>query len=238
VPEFNLWELNEKSISIDWKEYQITETCEVSISEVYWENSKSYTIWEHIKTYQLSYKWKDYVFEKEESSTQKEIWVYHTWEVDDKKLRKWWLSYNDIAINKFSNDKHFLLKVFAVLTIWILSFLYFWCERTIKNVTLIDITNKELSEVKWLYKVKFSEIYKKDISESTKRYDYWGIKHTIKYLDWIKFRVKTQEDLDILKKILSWELDIQSQQIPKYNLDFTQNTFSSYFTQNEIINYK
>ena len=234
VPDFNLWELSEYKIFIDWNSCNITEVCSVVAIEAYWENSKSYTIWEEITTYQLKYKWKDYVFEKEKTNSQQEIWVYHTWEVNDRQLKNWNIGYNSLKLNNSFFGKTIVFSILLIV-IW-----YFILnhEINIKEVTLADITNKNLSEVKWLYKVNFSDIYKKDISDSTTRYDYGWIRHNIKYLDWIKFKIETQNDLDILKKILSWELDIKSSQIPNYGLDFSKNTFSSYFTNNKIINFK
>lgn len=234
VPDFNLWELSENNVVINWSNHNITEICNVKVLEVYWENSKSFTIWEEIITYQLNYSWKDYVFEKEKTKSQVEVWVYHTWEVNDKDLRSWniWYTQTNLANNSIIKVLLFLLISFLIPY-----FIFNW-EKTIKEVTLNDIVNEKLSESKWLYKVNFSDIYKKDISDSTKRYDYWGIEHTIKYLDWIKFKVETQEDLDILKNILNWELDIKSLEIPNYTLDFTNQSFSSYFTGNTIINFK
>jgi len=237
VPDFNIWELSQNSIIINNNNYRITEICEVIAKEVYGENSKSFTIWEKITTFRLNYNWKDYIFEQEETNNQKELWIYHTWEVNDRDLRSWNIGYsktNKLKIFNFS----FWKSLLAWAVLFFISLTFFSCEKNIKEVTLNDITNKNLSEVKWLYKINFSDIYKKDISESTTRYDYWGIKHTIKYLNWIKFKIETQEDLDILKQILDWNLDIKSWQIPKYNLDFTNNSFSSYFTWNTIINFK
>lgn len=237
IPDFNLWELSENNVFINSKIYNITEICNVRVSQTYWENSKSYTIWEEVITYQLNYNWKDYIFEKEQTNSQKEIWVYHTWEINDKDLRNWNIWYNTFNNFKLSNFSFWKYFTFWII-LFFLTFSFFGYEKTIKTITLNDLMNKNLSEIKWLYKVNFSDIYKKDIFDSTTRYDYWGIKHTIKYLDWIKFKIETQNDLDILKKILNWELDIKSYQIPNYNLDFTNQSFSSYFTWNKIVNFK
>lgn len=53
--------------------YNIEEVCQVKVSQVYGENSKSYTIGENVTTYQLKYNGKSYVFEEESTNHQKEL---------------------------------------------------------------------------------------------------------------------------------------------------------------------
>lgn len=245
VPEFNLWELTESNIVINNNNYNIEEICEVKVTEVYGENSKSYTIWESVKTYQLKYSGKSYVFEKEQTKNQQEIWVYHIWEVNDKNLRSGNIGYSQ---NYWNIPNFTLLKWIYIILLFIIPFSFFSCERTIKEVTLADITDKNLQEVQWLYKVNFSGIYKKDLSESLASYDYWGKKHIFQTLDGIKFKLESQNDLDILKKILSWDINIASAKVKNNDIYFTNvwehgswipsNSFSSYFTWNTILQFK
>lgn len=170
VPEFNVWELTEFNIVINNNNYDIEEICEVGVKEVYGENSKSYTIWESVKTYQLKYSGKSYVFEKEQTKNQQEIWVYHTWEVNDKNLRSGNIWYQATSWFKPTFGATVVLMIIS----FVISFFLFASESTIKEVKVNEISEKTLSEVQWLYKVNFSDTYKKDVSDSTTRYDYGG----------------------------------------------------------------
>jgi hypothetical protein len=265
VPDFNIWWFNQNSILLDGTHHTITEICSVKALESYGENSKSYTLWEEITTYQLNYKGKNYIFEKEKTKNQQEIWVYHTWEINDTNLRNGniWYNQNASPLNfdlwNLQNLSSFLGKNYiiwsstalktpsSILPIWkiilffvvvFISFQFMSCERKVQDVNIQDLAGKDLQQAKWLYKIQFWETYKKDVSDSTKSYDYWGVNHTIKSLQGIKFKIETQKDLDLLKDISAWKLELQSSQIPTYTLDFSNKSFSQYFTDNSITNFK
>lgn len=238
VPEFNLWVFDERVVSINDNNYEITEVCKVRVSEVYGENSKSYTIWEEVSTYQFKYSWKNYVFEREETNTQKEIGIYHTWEINDKKTKNWNTWFNSPSLSWNLGTILIWLFIFLWIIAFIIPFSILSFETKIKTTTLDELTSMSLIEARWLYKVDFSDIYKEKISESTTRYDYWWIKHTTKWLDWLKFKIETQEDIDVLKDILSGKVKIEAYQIPNYPLDFSSKTFADYFKNNTITNFK
>ncbi len=50
----------------------------VKVISVYWENSKSYTVWEKTEVFEFSRWWKKYVLEKEWVWSQREAWIYES----------------------------------------------------------------------------------------------------------------------------------------------------------------
>lgn len=274
IPEFNLWEITDNYININWDLKAITEFWEVEVKEVFWENTKSYTIWEKIDTYQLNYNWKNFVFEKEKTKDQQEIWVYHTWEINDSELKSWintnniksniwwylvafimlvfifWLWIKTIIILaifvvlyfilKEKAEKWLLLKSFFwwyvvfLISSWIYSWISNW-EKTDLN----KLVNQELSQTKWYYKIVINPSNKQVVKTWTTTYDNWWVKTTNTYLDGLNFKISSQKDIDLLKKINSWEFQINSESIPDYKVDFSNWTsFSDFFKNWNIFKLK
>ena len=78
IPDFDILELTDNNIKTSVWEFPIKEIDDVKVVSIIWENSKSYTIWEKVKTYSFLQDWLQYILEKEESGTQREINLYKT----------------------------------------------------------------------------------------------------------------------------------------------------------------
>lgn len=227
IPEFKLWNFNDKEIFINDLSIPITEKCSIFVVEIYGENSKSYTIGEEVSTYKFNYSWKNYIFEKEKTKSQNEIWIYHTWKTD--------------IDNDFQETKNYESRILNIF-FWFVVFLTFWVisynDVYTKEVTLYDLSNKTLKEAQWLYRVNFSEAYKINIWDFSTKYEYWWIEHSVKNIEWIKFKIESQKDLDSIKDLLSWKIEVKSEDITEYNINFLDNNFLQYLTKNTITNFK
>lgn len=106
-----------------------------------------------------------------------------------------------VLLTFITNVKKFL---FTVILSWplIVLLLYFslpFVLETKKEITLENI---------WLwdkYKIEFENDLQKTDYLSEKTYDYWWVRKYYQTLKWLNFSVKTQEDKEIIEKILKWE---------------------------------
>ncbi len=94
TPDFNFKVDYEAGfIEINSKKIKFSETNKVKAEKLYWENSKVFKVWEKVELFEFSYKWQDYVLEKEKAWRQAEAWIYKTKSVSERK-----------AANYFSKD--------------------------------------------------------------------------------------------------------------------------------------
>lgn len=84
------------SVDFDWKKFysqgvetKMKEYSKVSVKSAYWENSKSYKIWESVLLAPHSdVSWKKYVYEQESSWNQTEVWIYNVYKTNESLARK------------------------------------------------------------------------------------------------------------------------------------------------------
>ena len=100
IPPFQILEITPSFIKTNKWNLTIKEVDKVKVKKIFWENTKSYTIWENIILYYFSYNWEDYILEKEGSSTQQEVWIYKRKYVNLSK-------YNKVVNNHFQNLSNF-----------------------------------------------------------------------------------------------------------------------------------
>jgi hypothetical protein len=118
IPKFSLKpNYSENYISINNKKIYFKEKNIVSVKSLYGENSKIYTIWEKVELYEFSFKWKNYLIEKEWTWIQKEAWIYETKKISKKEaFNLFWKKYND---NFYIQWENFNSSIIFYLTIWI-----------------------------------------------------------------------------------------------------------------------
>ena len=189
-------------IEIWWKKYDIEEYNKVDTISLYWENSKSYKVWEKVILYYFTYNWKKYILEREWVWRQSEAWLYITESVNIKKVA-------DIFWIKLSNSKVFLKNKILWLTwfrkiIWVI---YFWILLWIISFVFLppylnSITNYEIWKnyyIKWEH-VKYN--WTTTCSEDWETWTcYWYTK-----TKWIAFSIKDEKDLELLDKLKTQDL--------------------------------
>ena len=188
---------------IDLKRYK--EKNLLTVKSIYWENSKSYKVWETVEILDF---W-DYVLEKEWSWKQLETWFYK------------WIKVNKGIAAKIFNKKEswipsnwnvnlFSILIVCCITIWPLFSVYiakplFWLFNKKELIEINEIDN-------WpKYEIIYWDNQKKVVK--TVKYDYWGVRTYYEQKSWIKFSVKSIEDKDIINKIIEewsskwWEIE-------------------------------
>lgn len=133
--------------------------------------------------------------------------------------------------------KIFYSCLFIIILTSYFSFNFFYYEKDIKKTDLETLTNSSLEKSKWLYKIDFNNDQKQIVNTKTQTYLKWGTKTTTKTLEWIKFKIETQNDLETLKKIKNQEIIIETYDNQSDHFDFWVNKISDYF-KNIISAYK
>lgn len=128
IPDFSINLKNSLTISVNWKNINVKkELNRVKVSSLYWENSKTFTVWEEIILYNFSYNWKDYVIEKESVWRQSEAWIYETESVSQKRaceiFLKEYKSLSKISLNSFGENGLTFIILFFIFFPTIISFL-------------------------------------------------------------------------------------------------------------------
>lgn len=125
IPKFNFKpNYNWSFIEIDWKKIYFSWTQKVKVKSVYWENTKTHTIWEDVELFEFKYKWIWYVIEKEQAWTQSEAWIYKVTDSNYKKSAlTFWKNIKDLPKN---SNNFWFKKIDWWLIINIIVFWFFW----------------------------------------------------------------------------------------------------------------
>lgn len=210
-------------INISGRAQGFSWTCKIKVKSVYWENSKSYTIWENVELYEFKHWWKNYVIEKEWAWRQMEAWVYETTTLSKSKALKvfnlQWVSqkkenYKNSVSTRYDNDDKanaiLKLMIFVPLSFIILTFVIFkplfWLFQPNVKIGLKDV-------VVWTFDLKYD--IDAWIVTKTVKYDYGWVKSYYIKKEWIKFLVETKDDLEIIEKLnnmSSWEEELNTSQ--------------------------
>lgn len=112
IPSFWISEISDDYILTSFWKIYVSEIDEVGVTKIFWENNKSYQIWERIKLYSFEHAWTKYVLEKESSKDQSEIWVYKTYPAD--------LSWENYWIKPLSKTASFFVSAFIIIMLSII----------------------------------------------------------------------------------------------------------------------
>jgi len=208
LPKWNISKVNYKEKNI------------LTIKSVYWENSKSYTIWEKIEILDF---W-DYVLEKEWAWSQIEAWFYRWEKVTKRKAANifWkWDSYflhnanknNNSSFSHNANKNNYYSVIIKILwfgLVWFISSFIifkplFWLFNNKEEIKINEISNWSKYEI--IYWNQEKKVVK------TKKYDYGWVRTYYESETWIKFSIKDWKDKEVLNKIITegkikgWEIE-------------------------------
>ena len=248
---FSLW-----GIPMQMKGYS-----EVKVKSAYWENSKSFKIWEEIILAPDNVSWSGYVYEQESSGAQTEVWIYKRDNVNESLARKifnktwttnysnkaqfnwdifWWIGwvfslwiFGLIIFSEYITTQ-IILYWFGIIILWLfiynlpkiiqlssnndqlsiiyklLIFIVIWplfmyiVIIPLTNMAIEDKTETHVSSIKDWKKLElnFPTWYDKwQVTTSTKKYDYGGVRTYYKENEWFKFSVESQEDISLINTI-------------------------------------
>jgi hypothetical protein len=251
-----------KTFSRSWTDMKMKEYSKVKVTSAYWENSKSFKIGEDVMLAPSKVNWVSYVYEKESSWNQVEVWIYKTDKVNEKLARQ---MFNKSSANNYSNKKQhsknnlwlfgqiffwwiFVLTIFSehiniqiilywiwIIFLWLfiyklptiiesssnntqlsimyklLVFIIIWplfMYTVIIPLTNIVIENKKEIAIEnienWKkIELNFPSWYDKvQVTTSTKKYDYGGVRTYYKENEWFKFSVESEEDISLINDII------------------------------------
>lgn len=193
-PNFSSW-----YVEINWENIKFKESIYVKTTSLYWENSKSYKVWEDVELYYFAYNWNKYAIEKEWAWRQAEAGIYLSNLVSKSLAASYfWKTIN--SVYDFSGNPWIVW--FLVLLIWpIFSFLIFIPVFNLILESEQKISIEQLTEWK-KYRVNFKhqELINEEVIGTTK-YDYGWIKTHYSKNIWLKFSVLSENDKKIIKYI-------------------------------------
>ncbi len=221
-------------VSINWNKSYFEEVDKIKVSSVYWENSKSYTIWEDVKLYDTG----SIVIEKESAWTQSEVWIYKgktIYKSDAAKL--FGKTYKPTYFwgnskNAFTND--------STKAIPITVFILFFLANFVSIVTVLLL----ITAVILIY-VLYS--YREKLKKETKIALYWVLLIPILWLAIIKpivnliIETKTPislENIDISKKYkIEFASSDLTQKIQTSTKTYDYGGVRTYYSQNEWLKF-
>ena len=192
-------------VEINWEKIRFKESIYVKTTSLYWENSKTYKVWEDVELYYFSYNWNKYVIEKEWAWRQAEAWIYLSSMVSKSlSATYFWktITYNNIF--NFSNNPWIIW--FLVLLIWpVFSFLIF---LPVFNIFLESKQKVSIEQIKEWKKYEINFKHQDLMSEketSITKYDYGGTRIYYSRDVWLRFSVLSEEDKKVVDDInLLW----------------------------------
>ena len=121
IPPFDIQEINTSYIKTNKWNLKVKEIDKVKVKKIYWENTKSYTVWEEVLLYYFGYDWKDYVLEKESSASQSEVWIYERKHVNLSWNNKIYDNINMKGLfDNFNSNKIILITIASIFLIYII----------------------------------------------------------------------------------------------------------------------
>lgn len=269
--DFSYKEIPKNPLSVDFSKktfslwgvlMQMKGYSEVKVQSAYWENSKSFKIWEEVILAPDNVSWSGCVYEQESSGTQTEVWIYKTDKVNESLARKifnktwpsnysnntqfnidnlWWIGqvffwwiFGLIMFSEYISSQ-IILYWFWIIILWLflynlpkiiesssnnaqlsivyklLMFIIVWpllmytviiplANIVIENKTEIVLENLN----KWKkIELNFPAWYNKSqVTTSTTKYDYGGVRTYYKENEWFKFSIQSEEDVSLINKII------------------------------------
>ncbi len=228
IPKTILWvDFNAQKFDAVWTNIEFTEFNKMKVTNVYGENSKSYTIWEKIQLAPIDINGQSLVYEKETSGNQQEVGIYETHTVKLSVAERIFNTKSDINksanvnLPKISNYLSFLYLLIPLFIIWLSSpIVFLWIIFMLGSLYIIFCDHSRKTYILYCFWILWPLLlflfipFFNNIIEKKELIEIWNIQMWNKYeLDFWALQVSPQNIINTQNYSYWWKRIYYSQNI-------------------------